>query len=214
MAQGQNQNLEGGQELSYIAQRDSYLGSLLQRMISAVNTVAQNASVSAVGLFPKPPKIDAINVSGNYNQDTNTITTSSEVLHWTLTHNQQIHKGVRYFTEIDKDPNFTQPHVIDHGTSRTGFIQLPTQDSSGAQHVYYIRSYAQYHGSDPADHTTLGGASNPTAIVMTGTSQCDLLSSTGSGTASQTGQQGGKGLGTVLTRPAPGPKRSIFQVTK
>lgn len=214
MSQGKNQQLEGGRELSYLGQKDTYLGSILQRIIDAVNTTAKNASVSSVGLFPTPPKIDSINVAGTYNQNSNTVTTDSETLHWTLNHNQEVHKGVRYFTEIDKDPNFTQPHVIDHGTSRTGFIQLPSQDSNGATHTFYMRSYPQYHGSDPAEHTVLGGSSNPTKIVLTGSSKCNILASTGSGTASQTGQQGGKGLGTILTRPSPGPKRSLFQVEK
>jgi hypothetical protein len=207
--QGTNQELEGGRELTAIIQENPKLGYMIQRIIDAVNTTAKNASVSSVGLFPTPPKIDSINVQGNYSSDTNTITTPSELVHWTLEHNQEVHKGVRYFTAIDTDPNFSQPHIIDHGTSRSGFIHLPAQDNDGGVQTYYMKSYPQYHGSDPAEPTVLGGASNPVKIVLTGSSKTSLLPSKGSGTASSTGQQGNKGLGTVLTRPAPGPKRNL-----
>jgi hypothetical protein len=58
----------------------------------------------------------------------------------------------------------------------------------------------------------LGNIGGETAIQMTGTSVTQLLSSTGSGTASQTGQQGGKGLGTVLKRPTTQAKRQLAKL--
>jgi hypothetical protein len=128
---------------------------------------------------------------------------------WTLTHNGEINKHAEYFTEIDTSPNFTQPHVIAHGASRSGFLSLPALDNNGVQQTYYMRSYPQYHGSDPQKATVLGGLASATQIVMTGTSKTSLLPSTGSGTASPTGQQGGRGLGVELTRSAPGPKRDL-----
>ena len=82
--QGINQQLEGGSELTYLSQKDTYLGKILRRIIGAINTTAQNASVSSVGLFPTPPKVDSINVAGTFSADTNTITTTSEHLHWTI----------------------------------------------------------------------------------------------------------------------------------
>lgn len=216
---GKNAQLEGGQELAYANQKDFNYGSLFQKIITAVNSLASNVGASAVGKLPPPPPIQSINVQGT--QNGNTLTAPSETLHWTLNHTQSVDKHVRYFTEIATEPNFLQPHVIDHGASRTGILHLPSQDSNGNPQAYYVRSYPQYHGSDAQKHTTFGGAAGATKIVMTaptvtvaGTtysvpSQTTLLPSTGSGTASNTGQQGGKGLGTVLTRPAPGPKRSL-----
>jgi hypothetical protein len=209
MGTGQNQTLEGGRELSYLSQQGTwgpYLERILSRIISSINTTATNASVSAVAKLPPPPKIDSIQVSGT--QSGNVITSPSEILHFTLTHNQSINKGVQYLSEVDVSPNFTQPHVIDHGCSRSGFITLPTLNAAGVKQTYYLRSYAQYHGSDPSEPTVLGGLANPVQIQMTGTSKLNILGSTGSGTASGTGQQGGKGLGTVLSRPAPAPKRN------
>lgn len=211
MAQGNQQDLQGGRELEYLSQKDSYLGSILRRIISAINTSARNAAVSPIGNYPAPPKVDSISVAGTFSSSSNTITTTSEHLHWVLTHNQSINKGINYITEIDSSPNFPQPHQIFHNGSRSGFLNLPALNTDGSPVLYYMRSYAQYPGSQPSEKTVLGGQSNPTAIVLTGTSKMSLLPSQGAGTASQTGQQGGLGFGNVLTRPAPQTKRSVVQ---
>ncbi len=205
---GENQELQGGRELNYLSQKDTYLGTILGRIISAVNTMAKNTSVAAVGKLSPPPPVDGINVQGTQVGDT--ITCPSEILHWTLTHNQEIQKGIRYFSEVDTNPSFTAPHVIDHGTSRSAFLTLPKMNNNGDTHTYYLQSYAQYHGSDPSKPTVVGNLGSATKIVMTGTSRTSLLTSAGSGTASPNGQQGGHGLGKVLVRPAPGPKRNTL----
>jgi hypothetical protein len=206
--QGTDQQLTGGRELNYITQRDNYSGSLIGRIIEAVNTLAKNAGVAAVGKVSPPNPIDSIQVQGK--QVGNVITAPGEVLHYTLTHNQAVSKGVQYLSEIDTDPNFTQPHVIDHGSSRSAFLTLPTFKNDGTTpNVYYLRSYAQYHGSDPCKPTVFGGLGGAIQIKMSGLSGATPLPSTGSGTASPSGQQGGHGLGIVLDRPAPGPKRNI-----
>lgn len=209
--QGISSQLEGGQELTRLQQKDFDNGSLLSRIIDAVNSMAKNLGASAVGKFPPPPPIDSIQVQGIVGPQANsTFTCPSELLHWTMTHNQELHKGVLYFSEISTSPNFTAPHVIHHGTSRSGFLNLATFLNDGkTKQTYYLRSYPQYPGSDPQKHTVFGGQASPYKIQMTGTSATTLLSSTGSGTASPTGMQGGQGLGKVLTRPSPGPKRNL-----
>lgn len=212
MAKG-NAQLSGGRELSYVTQKDALFGSLIQRIISAINTIGANTAVSPTGKLPPPAPIDSISVQGTMNASTNTITVPSEHLHWTLTHNAAIQKGIQYISEIDTDPNFLQPHVIDHGCSRSGFVSLPATTDGSTPQAYYLRSYPQYHGSDPAPRTTLGGRDGATKIVLTpptGAGGQTLLSSTGSGTASAGGQQGGKGLGTVLNRQPAGPKRNLI----
>lgn len=207
MARGENQQLEGGRELNFISQKDAYAGSLFSRIINAVNMLAKNAGVAAVGKVTPPPPIDSITVKGTLVGSV--ITCPSEILHWTLNHNQAISKGIHYFSEVDTNPNFLAPHVIDHGTSRSAFLHLPAlNDSSGTQ-TYYLRAYAQYPGSDPCKPTVHGNLGGAFQIQMTGSSAMSLLTSAGSGTASPTGQQGGQGLGVVLDRPAPGPKRNV-----
>lgn len=208
--QGKNAQLEGGQELTHVTHKDALHGSLLNRIIQAINTLAQNANVSAIGKLEPPDPVDSVQVSGT--QSGNVITSPSEHLHFTITHNAELHKGARYISEIATEPNFLQPHVVDHGASRSGFVHLPAQDSDGNPHTYYLRTYVQYRGSDPSKPTVLGGLAGATQIRLTGSSKLSLLPSTGSGTASPNGQQGGKGLGTLTTRPAPGPKRSTGNV--
>jgi len=197
--------LSGGQELAAIKNRDVLLGSLLERIIDGSNSLAKNAGVGVIGKVSPPPPIDSIQVQGT--QSGSTVTCASEILHWTMTHNQSIDKNIRYFSEIDTNPNFPSPHVIDHGTSRTGITTLPTYSVGSTKNAFYLRSYAQYHGSDACSPTVHGGLGSPLKIQMTGSSVVSLLPSTGSGTASPSGQQGGLGLGTVLTRPSPRPKR-------
>jgi hypothetical protein len=210
--QGKSAILEGGQELSIVQQKDFDNGNLLDRIITAVNNLASHLGATAVGKFTPPPPVDSIQVQGVQNVSTNTITCSNELLHWVITHNQPVSKNIRYFTEVDTSPNFTQPHVVDHGTSRTGFLTLPTYLNDGVtKQTYYMRSYAQYPGSDPVKPTVFGGLAGATQIQMSGTTGTTLLSSTGSGTASSTGTQGGRGLGVDVVRPAPGPKRNLSQ---
>src|ERR1700677_457593 len=163
-----NQILSGGRELSYVAQKDSYAGTLFQRIISAVNDGFSSLGGTAVGKLSPPPPIDNINVQGAFGVG-NIFTCPSEILHHTLTHNQALQKGVRYFSEIDTSPEFLSPHVIDHGTSRSSFLTLPTNDSSSVKQTYYLRSYAQYPGSDPCPPTVFGNIGGAIGIQMTGT---------------------------------------------
>jgi hypothetical protein len=208
--QGRNSQLDGSQELVAIQRRDFTSGNLFARIIDAVNGLAQNIGAVAVGKLDPPPPIDTIQVQGT--QVGNVLTCPSEILHWTMTHNQVINKGIRYFSEISTSNSFnpSNTHVVDHGTSRTGFLSLPTFLSDGAtKQTYYLRSYAQYPGSDPQKPTVLGGLGAATQIQMTGSSAATLLNSTGSGTGTETGTRG-QGLGVVLTRPAPTTKRSLL----
>ena len=205
--QGKKGQLTGGQELTRIQQEDFNYGNLFQRIIEAVNNLSINLGASAVGKNTPPDPVDSIQVKGS--AANNIHTSPSEILHWTMGHNQSVQKGVHYFSEVDTDSNFPQPHVVHHGTSRTGFLHLPALDDNGNVQTYYLRSYAQYPGSDASPIKVFGGMAGATKIQMTGASKMSLLSSTGSGTASPNGTQGGQGFGSFLTRPAPGPKRSV-----
>lgn len=210
--QGKTAQLEGGQELTAIQQKDFNNGTLLQRIIDAVNSVAQNLGAAAVGKLTPPPPLQSVSVQGTLNTASNTLTvpTNTELLHWVLNHTQPVVKGVQYFSEIDTNKNFTAPHVYSHGASRSGFLHLPTFLSDGVtQQPFYLRSYAQYPGSDAHEPVVFGGLASPTKIQMNGITALTFLQSTGSGTAAANGSQGGQGLGTSLVRSQPGPKRQL-----
>jgi hypothetical protein len=201
--------LEGQQELSQILQKDFPTGTLFQRIIDAVNSVAHNLGGSAIGKVPPPDPVDAITIKGVYSAAQNTLVCPGELLHIVSTHNSSIRKGIQYIHEISTNPNFSgSPHPIDAGSSRSVFSTLPTfMDDGITKQTYYHRVIPQYPGSDPQKATVYGGLAGPTKIQMSGTTAATLLTSTGSGTAS-TGQ-GAQGLGTVLVRPAPTTKRFI-----
>lgn len=203
---GQGVNLDGGRELTMVTQDHPLLGSLLRRVITAINTAARNASVSPISELPAPPPVDSTSVQGALSGST--ITAPGEILHFVHTHNAPINRGLQYITEVSaNDPNFSQPHQIDTGSSRSGFVHLPAKDSSGNAQTYYLRVTPQYHGSAPGEPTVLGGSVSPTKIVMTGSTQMDLLPSQGGGTAFP--QQSGQGLGKVQQRSPTGAKRQL-----
>jgi hypothetical protein len=161
-----------------------------------------------MGELDAPPPVDSTSVSGAYDANTNTTTVNGEVLHFVHTHNAPISRNIKYVTEIDTDPGFPNPHPIKETSSRSGFTFLPTKDASAVAHTYYLRSTVQYPGSLPSKPTVFGGVNNPTKIVMTGSSQVDILTSQSGGTARP--GQGGKGLGPVVSRgPVGGPKRKL-----
>lgn len=187
-------HVEGGRELSIVEQKDPMLGALLRRMLNGTNTLSTNTGVSATGEVAAPKSPDTVHTS-----------VAGEMLHVNVSHGGELQRGVQYFTEISpNDPTFSAPIVYHHGASRTPPpIPLPTKSAAGGNptHNYYVRSYAQYPGSQPSAATVFGGnGSAPVAIQMSGATVGDLLPSRGSGTAANTGQQGGSGLGKVQKR--------------
>lgn len=181
--------LAGGRALTKLIQQDAAVGSLIQKIIDGVNTVADNTGSSAVGRLAPPPPVNGINVK-----------VSGEYAHVTLNHSSEIQQGVHYFVEAANNENFTGAHPIHYGTSRTRDpIHLAPLDDHGNPQKWYIRAYPQYPGSDPAKPTVYGGAS-PTPITTTGTTRLTWNPSTGSGTGANNGQQPGWGYGKVQRR--------------
>lgn len=176
--------LDGGRYLSDLYSRDSIQATFLDSIIRAINKLGTATGADPVGDVTPPPPVNAI-----------TIKASGELIHATLSHAAVVTRAINYFLEADTSPSFTQPHVMDLGSSRTHVFHLPTFDDAGGIHNWYFRAYAQYPGSKPSKPTVLGGLGNPTAVKLQGPSKLTLLPSTGSGTASPTGQQGGQGRG-------------------
>lgn len=202
----QASQLDGGRELELLRQNDPLTGSLLQRVIDGVNRLAKNAGVGSMAEAPAPNPVDNTQVKGTFDASTNTLTAPGEILHWVHTHNAPLDRGIRYVTEVDTDPSFPNPHQIDGGSARSGFMHLPTKDDNAVAQGYYLRVTPQYPGSAPGKTTVFGTAGGPTKILMSGTTEMSLLPSQAAGTARP--GQGGQGLGAVQSRPSVGgPKR-------
>jgi len=209
---GSGTNFNGGRELEKLRQSSPLVGSLISRLIDAVNRGFKNLG-GAAGELPAPPPVDQVNVKGSVNATTNTLTVPSEILHWTHTHNSPLERGIQYVTEIDTDPSFSNPHPLSQHTSRSGFHPMPANDDNGDPVDYYLRVTAQYPNGKPSTPTVFGTAQGPTKINFTGTTNMSLLESQAAGTARP--GQGGKGLGPVQSRSAVGgPKRALDTPTK
>ncbi len=181
--------LSGGRALTQWIQQNSTQGSLIQKVVNGVNTLADNIGASAVGRAAPPPPINGLNV-----------TVGGEYAHITINHSAPIQQGVNYFVEVANNPSFIGAHAIHYGTSRTRDpIHLAPLNSSGAAQSWYARGFAQYPGSSPSEPVVYGG-SQPTAIATTGTTRLTWNPSTGSGTASNTGGQPGYGFGKFQRR--------------
>lgn len=193
-------NLDGGQLLAEVEKTWPKLGILLRtRVIPAINSTAQAAGVAPVGNIAAPNPPNGVSIK-----------TQGEMVHVSIADNNQLQRGVHYFTEADTSPAFSQPIVIHHGPSRTAApFTLPTKDDSGNTHTWYFRSYAQYPGGSPSAPVALGGNQNPSGVTLGGSTQLTLIPSTGSGTASGNGQSGGSGFGKVTVRTVPAPKRNV-----
>lgn len=181
--------LAGGRALTKWVQDNPTQGALLQKIITAVNTLADNVGASAVGRSAPPPPINMVNVK-----------VSGEYAHITLYHSGEIQQGVQYGVEVATNPAFAGAHLIDFGTSRTRDpIHLAALDDDGNPQKWYVRATPQNPGSDPATPTNYGGPS-PTPITPTGSTRLTWNPSTGSGTASNTGQQPGWFYGKIQRR--------------
>jgi hypothetical protein len=190
--------IAGNDLLSQIEDESPKLGQYIrQYLLPSIQTTASNAAVDPHSEIPAPAAPESIFV-----------TTAGELMQVVVNHTAPIQKGVQYLTHIATNPQFTNALIIDHGASRTPpHINLPTKDSTGATHSYYVATVAQYPGSKPSAPTFFGGVS-PTAVTMSGTTQMDIQPGTGSGTA-QNGGQALVGLGISQIRQAPGPRRSV-----
>lgn len=182
-------------ELTFIRQLPvigNYIGDALERIVSGVNTTGTHIGVDPTGVQPAPPPIQQLNVKTN----------GTGLVHVTIDDHNQIAKNLHYFVEYDTDPNFPQPIVKHLGVSRTmDPLTLPAMNDGGHAQKFYFRAYSQYPGSAPGPKINNGGTT-PKAIDPGGTQMMTLLPSTGSGTAQNSGQEGGSGFGKIQIRLA------------
>lgn len=188
--------IDGSQFLKEMRSKDPHLALLLENIIDGVNGVATHLAVDPTGKVQPPDPIKDI-----------TVKAGDSHVHVTLNDPSQIRKGVQYFVEWDNDPSFPSPHPEHLGASRSRMLALPAlKDDGVTPNQYYFRAYSQYHGSDATPPVVLGGLAAATPVTLTGGSKMTPLPSRGSGTAAPDGTQGGRGLGTDLTRAPQGPK--------
>jgi hypothetical protein len=146
-----------------------------------VGNISQKVNVDPAGQqIAAPPNIGSLSVLG-----------ANGVFDAAIVDAGTIQLGILYFLEYSLDINFTQPIVISLGPSRNwrGFL--------GNQTLFW-RAYSQYTGSPTSSPVSFG--TPPTPVVGGGAAGPTIQPSSGSGTCSTNGQQGGHGLGPVQIR--------------
>jgi hypothetical protein len=164
------------------------LATMFENVQDAINQTASGAGLDSTQHLDPPEAPTALFVSAG-----------SDHVHVTLTDNSKHSRMLHYFVEwTQNDKSFLQPYVEHLGISRQRVLALPANDQDNNPINYYFRAYSGLPGSSTSSpKQTWGGTANPIPVQLTGTSKLRLLPSTGAGTASTTGQQGGEGFGTA-----------------
>jgi hypothetical protein len=174
-----------------------YLARGLRGIVDAVNGLSQNINADSTSTLPAPTPIQQLSVK----------TDGNGTVHAVINDSSALQKNVSYFLEYSTNPSFVGAYSKHMGPSRTADpFQLPNFDDDGKQQVWHFRALKQPQGGMPSEPVNFGGVS-PTPVTVGGTQKLTLLPSTGSGTASPTGDEPGQGFGKTLYRPTQGPKR-------
>lgn len=161
------------------------LAEALLDLLQKVDNSAMQTNSNPNGDPQPPPGINGLKVTGKNGQFDIAIQDDND-----------IYRGINYYVEYADNPDFTNPRVIDMGTSRneTRFL--------GDTELYW-RGYSAYPGSAPGEPVYFGGPSSPTKVKGGGqVGGPDFLPSQGSGTGAP--GQGLMGPGKVAFRSPTG----------
>jgi hypothetical protein len=182
--------------ITELAVNQPRMALMMRKVVTAINQTANVQGVDSTDFQspPSPPQ----NIS---------VKAANGLAHVTITDNSQRGRALNYFLEHDTSPAFPNPHIVHLVASRGTFLTLPAKNDSGAAQSWYFRAYSMYPGSEKrSDHIVFGG-STPTPVNVGGTTQLTPLPSTGAGTASTFGGQGGQGFGSAqFAKPETGAK--------
>ena len=162
------------------------MAELIESMSQWVNNIEQQTNSNATGEPNAPPPINSLNV-----------TASNGHFQIAINHdNTQLYRGVNYFYEHSASPNFTNPHIVDMGTTRNHNLFLGNT-------TRYFRAYAAYPGSAPSPMVYHGSQASPRAVTGGGSIPGPSFSeSQGSGTG--TAGQPHSGFGPIPYRTSTG----------
>jgi hypothetical protein len=167
--------------------QDAKLGETLNDIVAAFDGLGKRLNVDPSGDVSAPSDVSRL-----------TVVASQGIFDIRIFDNSPVNRGINYFVEYSTTPSFTSPIQIDLGTSRNG------REFLGNLTLYW-RSYSQYVGSQPSNPIYMGTQQIPTAVVGGGSiSGPTPQQSTGSGTTSSSGKEGGQGFGLNLQRSSGG----------
>jgi hypothetical protein len=184
--------LDVGRELAFVktSRPLRYVYLALSKIVRNVNSLATNAGVDTQTL-PPPTNIASLSVKSS----------GTGLVHAVISDPSNVQKNINYFVEYDTNPAFVAPHVEHLGTSREAILRLPGKTDSGSAQSFYLRAYSQYPGSGkPSAPVVFGSGTTPVSVAPGGSDPLTLLPTTGSGTALNSGFEGGSGFGKSLHR--------------
>lgn len=148
-------------------QMGEHLYQALRTVSDASNLTEQQTNSSVNAQRPtSPPDINAVNVTGQNGHFNIAITDN----------NQNLYAGIKYYAEHSSTANFSDPHVIDMGSSRNHNVYLGNVRR-------YWRAYSAYPSSPSSSPAYHGGVVQPKVVIGGGENGGpSFLASQGSGT--------------------------------
>ncbi len=125
------------------------LGARLYETLSAMNQQHQNLAMqttgNSTGTPQTPPQVNGVSVTG-----------SGGMLHVAVQDNNEIYRGINYYAVHADNPNFTNPQIVDMGSSRN--VSIPVGNQS--RYAYVYSAYGNTGPSAPVYH----GGATPIAV--------------------------------------------------
>jgi hypothetical protein len=172
-------NLPQVRNFNRLQQQDGKHAEIISDLLKAHGNVAAQLATDPNGADVIPPRISQVEAAHLGNG----------LIDAAITDNGKIVRAVNYFLEYDTTESFSNPRVIDLGSSRnTPPFILPNG-------TYFFRAYSQYKaGGPPSEFVVFPGS-----VTVTGGVSASLLSSQSSGTG-KPNQGGHFGAGKTLKR--------------
>lgn len=158
-------------------------GARLYEAFNSIQTQSQaseqQTNANPLGHPDPPPAINGVHAS----------TGPGGEFQVAITDNGMVSRGVKYFIEHDSDSQFSNPHIIDNGTSRNWAGHMGNQ-------TLYFRAYSSYGSSATSPAAYHGSKAQP--LPVTGGVAGTRAPSQGAGTGAP--RQGLHGPGPVAQR--------------
>lgn len=155
---------------------------MIDQIAQGVNSIEQQTNANATGGPQPPPPINALHVTANAG-------------HFNIGINHEgaeFYRGIQYYVEHADNPQFTNSHTEELGTTRNANLFLGNS-------TRFFRAYAAYDNSHPGQPAYHGSPAQPIAVTGGGAVPGpSFLPSQGSGTG--TPGQGHQGPGGVPYR--------------
>lgn len=162
------------------------LVGVLTKVLSGMNTIAQQTNSEPTGEPAPPPPINALDVRAENGQFDLSINHAGA----------EFYRGIHYFAEHSATPDFANPQTVSLGPSRDHRLFL-------GDTARFVRAYAQYPGSPPGPMAYFGSAADP-RIVHGGGAIAAAPFGTAQGSGTGVAGEGHSGFGSVAFRSKSG----------